>query len=458
MPKTTEVSQPAQGFLSHPVFTPAKIVLTPVTWALYKVASVFQSSIGYFVRIGVFSFGEWHRSWVKNTIIEVYSGGIGGLFCSRFSTDRLEKGFTALTNIGGIRTPTLSKDGTQLDTMLIRASDVMATIANNGGKFVESLPISPYENYFEENRYSPDHYVDVIIPKKNDEQWQSFCKETLGNLGLERTVIRLRSGEIVEAYITNHWDDASPVKPKKGQCFVRCNSPTESYPMAKRDIMRRTFLGQDVLCFDYRGTWKSEGVPSEGGYYLDAETMVEKAVHDYGYAWSDIWAEGFCLGGAVATHLKRKYHDEGINLFVQNTFGKMRKTLDAQVFPASHIAPLGMKGLQSQDPSVEELVEEDGFDSVGKLESLEEKKGTTLVVNTDTDRIVHEDSHETYAEAAEKASAVAYRILYCPLDREKDGHRLDVFSDRETWQQAVAYIAEKDAGIVRRLWNLIPGG
>ncbi len=450
MSKTNEVVQPTQGYLDHPVFVPAKIVLTPLTWTLSKVSHIFSLFLGTCVRIGVFSFGEWQRSWFRNKIIEVYSGGISALFGNtRWSDERLERSFQVLINIGGQRKPLMTKDGMKLDSMLIRYQDVKATIEKNGGIIRKSVPVNFSESGYKIGRSGATDYVDMIIPKGDNPAWDHFTHDTLQHFKLEKASIVLENGKTVQGFITNHWDEKNAKRPKEGQCFVRCNSPTESFPMSKADIMRRVFLGQDVLCFDYRGTWKSdEGIPSEGGYYLDAEAAFEKAQKLY--QPNEIILDGFCEGAAVSTYLYTKYHHLGVNLFMQNPFDTMSNVLKQQ----ASVAAYGIDGIKSGDETIEAHVEEDGFDNLRKFGTLEgcEKKGCVIVVSTDTDRLVGPDAHKHVVAAAEKVAAQTFEVVYSPADRESDGHRIDVLSDRPTWRKVVAYLAAKEPQ-ARRSWS-----
>ena len=134
------------SLFSSPLCCPVRLVLSPFLFVARKVKEIFQSFLGYFVRIGVFSFGEWNRSWIKRKIITIYNDGIWGLFSGgKFCPLRLDQAFYCLERAGGIRSFTYSKDGTKLDTMLIRYKDVKATIEKNGGKIVQSFPINNIE-------------------------------------------------------------------------------------------------------------------------------------------------------------------------------------------------------------------------------------------------------------------------------------------------------------------------
>lgn len=464
MPKINDAYQPVPGFFDKPIFTPAKVILSPLTWTINKVSSIFCSFIGSCVRIGVFSFGEWQRSWIKNKIIEVYSDGLGALFGnSRWSDKRLEHGFEVLTNIGGVRETTPSKDGTKLDSMRITYQNVVATIERNGGKIVKSFPIDSIvqgeATQCKEARKAPSEYVDIIIPQESGPVWNSFYQNTLQHLKLEKATITMENGTVAEGFILNHWNEKNPKRPKEGQCVIRCNSPTESYPIGKRDAMRFVFLGLDVLLFDYRGTWKSKGIASEGGYYIDAEAIFEKATNTFGYQPKDIWLSGFCEGGAVATYLKKKYHKLGVNLFVQNAFDTMENVLRQQVFPASHIAHLGIDGIKSDDPKITSRVEQDGFNNIYKLESLDTKEGIGIVVHGGPDRVIHPDSHKRFVAAAEKVTTKTCAITFEHPDPTECRHRFDVLSDRKTWNKVVSCIAEKEPQVQKNtgFWGLVGG-
>lgn|GEM_PF-3270726 len=457
-----------ESILDKPIMYPVRLVARPLLWTIAKVQTVLQVFVGYFVRIGVFSFGEWNHSFIKRKVIELYKGDFCDIRGHRhFSPLRLEQAFAMLRSIGGKRFNVESKDGTKLDAMHLRYVDIKAKIEEHGGKIVDCLPVSMEKHLtrspttaplYHEDRSTPKEYVDIILPNKPGEKWDKFCQKTLLGMGLENVQVKLRNGQVVDAFIVKHWHERRPTRPKPGQCFVRSNSPTESYAMAKRDIMRRIFGTKgDALCYDYRGTWKSGGKPSEGGYYLDAETIVEEAANNLGYDWHDIWAEGFCLGGAVAVHLKKKYHDKGINLFIQNSFDKMYHTLKSQVFPVNWLAHLGLHEVRSRSLDVIAQTEQDSFDSVGKLESLKgkAKEGVSIIYNTTNDTTVDAHSHTRLSTLCDLVSRRTFSINYEPADKSIDGHRLDLLGEPHMWDRAVTFITAKDYPEIlepRRAW------
>jgi len=455
------ITSQSQGILDNPICCPLKVVLTPFLWIIHKIKRVVQIFLGHLLSLGVFPYGKMNKSWISRQLIQLYQGGCYDTHeRNQLNLKRLADALSILENMGGIRSNTRTKDGVKLDSMIIRYQDVLREIEKHGGTIKSCLPIHINDVkktgketicICQENHASPKEYVDIILKDetKSDSDWDSFCEKNLSRLGLEKAKLTLAGGRFVEGYIVKHWNESNPTRPKEGQCFVRCNAPTESYPMSKRDIFRHVLaMRSDMLCFDFRSSGESEGTPTEGGCYADAEAMVEKAVHEYGYKWKDIWAEGFCEGAAIALHLKKKYHDKGINVFTQNGFDCMNNTLRQQIFPADRLAPWVSNELKSRDPKVQSLVFEDCFDSVGKLQSLtksqEPKKGVSIIVNTDTDTTVHPDSHARLKAAAEKVSEKCFSHFFNHPIKGKNGHSYDVLGERSVWDKVVTYITHKD--------------
>ncbi len=365
----------------------------------------------------------------------------------------MERAFRVLESIGARRREIRSKAGTKLDSMLVRYRDVKTKIEENGGMICDSFPLQIVSKkhegkneklYCKKSEGSVDQYVDLITrnPGQTTEKWEKFCKETLSKLGLKKVML---GGE--EAYIAKEWGGMkNPIRPTPNQLFVRCNAPTECMAMGKRDTMRHV-LGcrGDVLCFDYPGSNRSEGIPSEGAYYLSGETMVEYGHHDLGYDWKNIWVFGFCLGGAVACHLAAKYHKEGINLSTQNAFADLLGTYKQQIWPANRLAPHGIDAIKSEDPRVTSRVQQDGFDNVEKLRAAANKgkSGYAFIINTEQDTTIGRHSHENLVAVADRAFEKISACNYsCPLSG--NAHSYDVLGDPLVFKQFIELLVEKD--------------
>jgi len=446
---------------------PVKYVLKPVFLVTDMIDRVFQGIFGYLSRIGVFSFGEWNRSWFKRKIIEVWKRGCDTTADRKgYSEERHLIAYNALIKMGGIQKDVYSKDGTKLNTMMFSYERMKQTIEGFGGEIVSTLPITIQDRSKKGSKESTigatqvrteeaEEFADVILFNENQNRcnktlWNELCKDGLNHLGLEKIKLT-RNGQLVEGYVIKHWDSENPNRPKEGQCIIRCCSPTESYPMAKRDIARHVLgLRADLFAWDHPGTWRSEGLATEGGYYAAAETIVDMAHHEYGYDIKDMWSCGFCLGAAVAIHLKKKYHKEGINLFVQNAFNSMRQTFKQQDWPANKLAIYGLPEVESHDPLTRALVEQDRFDSLGKLENLEGQYGTSIFIHTSTDQTIDPNSCADLVTAGYFCSEKVHSFMFEPERKDKNGHSLDVLKsnglpeERRVWDTCVDWIAQKN--------------
>ena len=305
---------------------PVNIVTKPFLFVIAKVKATVQFIFGYLVRLGVFSFGEWNHSWVKRKLIEIYKGGCYDTHNRlRFDPLRLQQAFATLERVGGIRAPTYSKDGTKLDTMITRYKDVKKKIEENGGKIIDAMPLADVDmragrnapTLCREVHSMPEMHADVLIPADaGSEKWNTFHQEVLLSLGLEKSCITLKNGKTVEGFILKRWYSKNPKRPKEGQCYIRCNAPTESYAMAKRDIMRHILaLRGDMLCFDYRGTWESEGVPTEGGYNSTAKQWLKKPSKNTDMHGKTFGSKAFVWEGQLPPTLRKNTTHKGLISF-----------------------------------------------------------------------------------------------------------------------------------------------
>jgi len=87
--------------------------------------------------------------------------------------------------------------------------------------------------------------------------------------------------------------------------------------------------GVNVFAFDYRGYGRSEGRPSEGGTYQDAES-AHSWLLTRGFAGTNIIALGESLGGGVASELALRQPLDG--LVLQSTFTSI-PDIGTELFP-----------------------------------------------------------------------------------------------------------------------------
>eukprot|EP01097_Dermamoeba_algensis_P006062 TRINITY_DN381_c0_g2_i1.p1 TRINITY_DN381_c0_g2~~TRINITY_DN381_c0_g2_i1.p1 ORF type:complete len:282 (-),score=58.21 TRINITY_DN381_c0_g2_i1:111-956(-) len=126
----------------------------------------------------------------------------------------------------------------------------------------------------------------------------------------------------------------------KLQAYVIRNVPSRNSPTVimfhgnagnlsyRLGIMKKFLdLGCNSVILSYRGYGKSEGVPSEKGLQIDAQTIL-----DYVLSREDlnhqIVIHGQSLGGAVAIDLASKQHSKLAAIMLENTFTSIPDMID----------------------------------------------------------------------------------------------------------------------------------
>lgn len=97
--------------------------------------------------------------------------------------------------------------------------------------------------------------------------------------------------------------------------FCHGNGGNISHRLPYYQLMLET--GAAVFAFDYRGYGRSEGQPSEGGTYLDAQAALDWLVNR-GFPSTHVVVFGESLGGGVASELASRRPVGG--LVLQSTF------------------------------------------------------------------------------------------------------------------------------------------
>lgn len=99
--------------------------------------------------------------------------------------------------------------------------------------------------------------------------------------------------------------DAGPVV-----LFCHGNAGNISHRLEKISILRH--LGESIFIFDYRGYGRSEGIPSEKGFYKDARAAYDYLTRERGISADNIILYGESIGGAVASDLALKVSVRGL--------------------------------------------------------------------------------------------------------------------------------------------------
>jgi len=124
-------------------------------------------------------------------------------------------------------------------------------------------------------------------------------------------------------------------------------------------------LGLDVFIFDYRGYGKSDGRPSEQGFYRDISAAYEYLVSEKKISPDRIVLYGESLGGAVAIDLAARVHVKA--LITEATFSST-KDVARVVFPYFPVFLISSK-----------------FDSLNKIKNI---KAPKLIIHSQNDEII----------------------------------------------------------------------
>jgi len=124
-------------------------------------------------------------------------------------------------------------------------------------------------------------------------------------LGVQEVVFRTRDGLKLHGWWHPGRGNADP---PTGPVVLWCHGNAGNITHRADNLHALTDRGLGVLLFDYRGYGKSQGRPSEMGFYLDAQAAYDYLRRVRGIKPQQIIAFGRSLGAAVALHvaLRRK--------------------------------------------------------------------------------------------------------------------------------------------------------
>jgi hypothetical protein len=389
----------------------------------------------YLLRICTFQIGEYNHGPFSRFLIKLMKKHYD-LSDKRIPLNNgtLERYIHIIEDIGGKRYSKVSIDGlAQIDYVLLTYDNVNKRILQKGGKWIE-IPVehktdSKYK-IADASTISP-LYLTCIYSESKTPEWRDFIDKSLARFGWERATVEFADGK-KEVLVTHLSEEKSPVR--KPACFLRCHSPGRSYGMEQKYIGKHLSIQKDICLFNYRGTHISTGTASEGGYYLDAETMYQELIQTYSYKPEQIWVTGFCLGGAVAAHLKLKYHHLGINYVGENTFTSLLSVILHQPWPASYMGKIALDAIQSTDKEIASRVEQDAFNTLEKFQKLKpENPSISIIINTDADVILPKDSGQNLFLAAKKGGP-AFQLTHVSSSKGNP-HADEVFEEKRIWNE-----------------------
>lgn len=360
------------------------------------------------LRTCVFQLGLYNNSNRGSTVATFLMERYALFACKRrcchpsVETERVHESLAILEQIGGVRKKTPSLDGkAQLEYMLLTQDALRAKVEEHGGrrslmhvkislgKVVECPPHEATECW-DVLRQDPDS------PAKR--LWTEYGRTTLSRMGWKKETV---DGQ--ELFLLDQKNPQDLTAPAQKPCFLRCHTPDITYPFERKTYVGPHLALGDVCLFDPRGTVLSEGEPSEGGYYLDAETIYQRLTREHRYLPQQIFATGFCSGAALAVFLATFHHDQGVNFVTESTTPSLRSLIQHESFIPRKVGLSGLPAVISRDPAITSLVPQDYFNTLEKLENLSRRgAGKMIVVQTENDTFLPPQSGQKIYNAAKK--------------------------------------------------------
>lgn len=365
--------------------------------------------VGYWVRAGVFMFGEYKANPFKRLVMEFLktppSDDTPRL--GWFNAAHAEHSITLLEQLGGVRSNVQTLAGDQVDSLFIRYADVKKKIEEMGGYWTSD--------------WSGRQLIYGKNP--NDPKWKSFYAEVLSHMGWEETDYKGK-----RALIPYAGKLLSP-----SGCFYHLQSAAGCIGF------QRKFIGQvlaqqcDYFSVDFPGVGRSTGRPSEGAYNAAGEAGLHRLI-ELGYGPKNLIVLGNCLGGATACYLKGKYPRIG-RLLLDRPFADIEPVLRGQ----NLLAPYGIDELLSSDWRLHAL--QNRFKTAEWLSS-EKKEGKIVLAFTDNDTVVG-PTREAMLKAAEKAARETVEILYKNPNQKREGHTIALTREPELWRKCVEALSNR---------------
>lgn len=378
--------------ISRPIQVLDTILCAPFRHISDKVRKLAEAVFGYLVRIITFQLGEINRPGAAS-IIRFYQQ-----FTSdprdklAYNPERLQQSKELLLKYGGVETFLTPEDGGAIvHCMHFRSADFMRRI---GGELL-----------YVEHDGRDDR---PALKKSSEEAIKKF---------------RIPVSKDGHAILP----DAPRPNEENPRVMMLCHSPGRAACMGREEIAHYLLAGHDVVIWDPRGTAESTGTPSEGGYYLDAEAVYHHIIRQ-GYEANDVYVSGYCKGAAIAAHVKREFHDRGVNLIMSNPYTSMKEVVEGYGWFGWLGARYGLPAIQSIDSEITTRTTQDFFDNVAKLKNLPLSNGKFIFIHTDTDKMMPRGTVSRLIEAVHTAGPI-HEILHVHKNPRENGHMTPPESD-----------------------------
>jgi len=412
------------SLISNPISNPSlntPYVIRSKPKQLYSIGErIFRSA--------VFQVGA-NKGLLERIIMWIYNF-FSKLECSSKVIDekRAEKGLNSLKNLGAKAEFITPKDGKAEIQMLRLNSDQLEKRIQQFGAKWEHLTAA---------EINEKHSILAIIPPDTiTEEWQHFEQDLLRLMWTKKTVNR--NGKLVEVIVT--CDNADMIKSSDfhTKLFLHINSSGVSFIMLPRRMGFYLGCKQNICFYDPRGSWKSKGLPSEGGYYNDAMAIFNKVKDEYDS--KNIWVSSTCGGCIPAGYLKSQTHILGVNFILENGFNNLEKDfIERECWLVRKFAEKYWSGLSAKDLDAQEKPMETGFDNTKNWEHLKfTEKGQVIIVSVENDQRISPEVAKQNVALAKTVNKHVHHISF--KGAKEDPHFDRYFKYPEFRAKALSYI------------------
>jgi hypothetical protein len=407
---------------------PASFCTTAPTTSFSVDYSLFERLF----RTAVFRLGVYEAGCLEKSLIYLYRCIIKHTFFpSLFDTERAERSLKIFKSLGAQEHFVSPRDGhAKIHMVTLKAKDFEFILLRHGALWKKIEIVDP--------ETQEKKTVFAIIPPKEKgpesigRSWDEFETSTLSKMGWHKQIVTYEDGSQEEVIITCHNADLIPDEPEQNRrCFLYTHSTSASFIRDRNRAGLYLGMKQDLCFYDNRGIWKSTGIPSEGGYYLDLEAVYEQLQKVSSYDPRKIWAVGYCGGGPVAAHLKAKFHDQGMNFMEEQSFSHFKRDfIDHLFLPVRSLAAKLIPSLFARDmDSLPNKPIECGLNVEELWRHLKPYKGPggkVILMHANNDERLSPEVSLHYEALAQKTSQAVFRI-YFTSPPHKDAHSDDFF-------------------------------
>jgi hypothetical protein len=388
-------------------------------------------------RTAVFRFAVKDAGLVEKFLTNFYkSCSQCKLFPETFDEARAERSLNIFKSLGA-EEDFIDSKGAMIHMITLQSTH-FETILENFGATWEQLEII----HDDDTKQS----ILAIVPHKDSNQnldWTNFETNSLLKMGWRKEKVTCFDLSEKEVIITCNNADLIDPSQWHQHCFLYSHST--SGPFIRDRTRAGVYLGmkQDFCFFDSRGIWKSNGIPSEAGSYLDIKKVHKQLLTRRQYNPIQTWVVGYCGGGPAAAYLKAKYHASGINFIAEQSFSDFKRDfLDTQQFIAKQFAHYTLSSLSSRDIPIEDKPPEYGFsvEALWKdLEFYDGPGGKVILIHAENDQRLSEDIKVRYAELSSKVNASVTRISF-KSPKGIDAHSDDFYHYQDAKRQFVSSV------------------